>query len=143
MRKPATGVPATIDEYIASAAPTARPRLKEIRRIVRQEAPDADEVISYRMPAFRQQRIVIYFAAFQRHIGIFPPVSGDAKLLRDLAPFAGPKGNLRFPLDKPMPHALIRRVVKHRLKSNNQRIATKSPRKKASGTRTSVRRSQA
>lgn len=111
-------IPTTIDEYIAAAAPAARPVLKELRRVVRAAAPDAEEVISYRMPAIMQNGIVIYFAAFKAHIGVFPPVSGDAKLERALAPYAGPKGNLKFPLDRAIPYALIRRIVRLRLKQN-------------------------
>ena len=83
-------LPANIDQYIAAAAPAARPFLREIRRVVRAAAPRAEELISYRMPAFRQHGILIYFAAFKRHLGVFPPVSGDAKLEKALGPYAGP-----------------------------------------------------
>ena len=119
-------VPATIDEYIASAAPAARPLLKEIRRVVRASAPEAEELISYRMPAFKQHGILVYFAAFKHHIGVFPPVSGDAKLEQAVAPYAGPKGNLRFPMDRPFPYALLRRIVKLKLKQNLARATAKS-----------------
>lgn len=121
-------VPSTIEQYIAGSAPEARPLLKEIRRVVRAAAPEAEEVISYRMPAFRQHGILIYFAAFKHHIGVFPPVSGDAKLEEALEPYAGPKGNLRFPMDRPVPHALIRRIVRLRLKQNLARASAKSTR---------------
>lgn len=103
--------PASIDDHIAKAAPEARPVLERIRRIVRRAVPEAEETIGYQMPAFRLARIFVYFAAFQRHIGIFPPVEGDAALRRALAPYQGEKGNLRFPLDQPIPYELIRRVV--------------------------------
>jgi uncharacterized protein YdhG (YjbR/CyaY superfamily) len=106
----------TIDEYIAASPLEVRPILQEIRRVVREEAPDADEVISYRMPAFRQKGILTYFAAFKHHIGLYPPVSGDASLVKAVAPYAGPKGNLKFPLDKPIPFDLIRKIVRQRLK---------------------------
>jgi uncharacterized protein YdhG (YjbR/CyaY superfamily) len=119
-------VPASIDEYIAAAAPAARPLLEEIRRVVREAAPEAEELISYRMPAFRQHGILIYFAAFKQHIGVFPPVAGDAKLQKALEPYAGPKGNLRFPMDRPMPYALIRRIVRLKLKQNLARASAKS-----------------
>jgi uncharacterized protein YdhG (YjbR/CyaY superfamily) len=126
-------VPANIDEYIAAAAPAARPLLKEIRRVVRAAAPEAEELISYRMPAFRQNGILVYFAAFKHHIGVFPPVSGDAKLGQVLAPYAGPKGNLRFPMDRPVPYALIRRIVKLRLKQNLARASVRSTKEPRSG----------
>jgi uncharacterized protein YdhG (YjbR/CyaY superfamily) len=84
--------------------------------VIRAAAPEATELISYRMPAFKQGGILVYFAAFKRHIGLFPPVRGDAKLAKALAPYAGPKGNLKFSLDEPMPYALIKRIVRLRVK---------------------------
>ena len=111
-----SGAPGSIDEYIAAAPAAVRPILREIRRVVRAVAPDAEELISYRMPAFRQRGILLYFAAFKAHIGVFPPVRGDAALEKAAAPYAGPKGNLRFPLDRPMPYALIRRIVRARVR---------------------------
>ncbi|MFL5340625.1 MAG: iron chaperone [Gemmataceae bacterium] len=119
--------PDTIDEYIAAFPPKVRAILKRIRATVREAAPDATEKISYRMPAFFQGGVLVYFAAFQKHIGLFPPVRGDEKLLKQAAPFMGPKGNLQFPLDKPIPYALIGRIVKFRL---NERLASGRPRKK-------------
>src|ERR1044071_4800128 len=89
----------TIDEYIAAFPPKVRAILKKIRATVTAAAPDAQEVISYRMPAFKQDGIVIYFAAFTSHIGVYPPVSGDAPLEKALAPYAGPQRNLKFALD--------------------------------------------
>jgi uncharacterized protein YdhG (YjbR/CyaY superfamily) len=108
--------------------------LNEIRRVVRAVAPKAEELMSYRMPAFRQHGILIYFAAFKHHIGVFPPVSGDARLARALEPYAGPKGNLRFPMDRPIPYALIRRIVKLRLKQNLARASAR-PSKNLTGRR--------
>lgn len=107
--------PATIDDYIAGFPPELQARLQLIRTIARRVAPQAAEGISYRMPALRQRGVLVWFAAFKRHIGLYPPVAGDAALLRDLAPYAGPKGNLQFPHDQPLPEALIERVVRQRL----------------------------
>ena len=70
------------------------------------------------MPAFTQSGILVYFAAFKKHIGLYPPVSGDAAIEKAIAPYAGPKGNLQFPLDQPIPYKLIERIVKLRLKQN-------------------------
>jgi uncharacterized protein YdhG (YjbR/CyaY superfamily) len=111
-----TTTPGDIDEYIAMHPPKVRAILRKIRSIIRKAAPQATEKISYRMPAFFMGRNLIYFAAFKHHIGLFPPVKGDEKLLKALKPFSGPKGNLKFPLDQPIPYALIRRVVKCRVK---------------------------
>jgi len=118
-----TASPTSIDEYIAASAPKAQPILTKIRQTIRAAAPDAEEVISYRMPAFRLHGILVYFAAFKHHIGLFPPVSGDAMLEKAIAPYAGPKGNLRFPLDQKMPYALIRRIVLLRVKQDCSRVA--------------------
>lgn len=115
--------PNSIDAYVAAAPAAVRPMLKEIRRTIRTAAPGAEEIISYRMPAFRQHGILVYFAAFKQHIGLFPPVSGDARLEKAVAPFAGPKGNLRFPLDRPIPYALIERIVRLRVKQDRARSA--------------------
>ena len=117
--------PASIDAYIAASPVAVRPILKEIRRVIRNAAPGAHEVISYRMPAFRQDGILIYFAAFKNHIGLFPPVSGDARLEKAVEPYAGPKGNLEFPLDRPVPYALIERIVRLRLKQDRARSAAR------------------
>ncbi len=102
---------ASIDAYIASAAPEVRPILEEIRMTIRQTVPDATEAISYQMPAFKRKSVFIYFAAFKNHIGVYPPVTGDEALAAALEPFRGPKGNLKFPLSEPIPYDLIGRVA--------------------------------
>ncbi|MCB1058352.1 MAG: DUF1801 domain-containing protein [Acidobacteria bacterium] len=122
--------PASIDDYIASSPPEVRPILEEIRRVVRAAAPEAREVISYRMPAFKGYGILIYFAAFKRHIGIYPPIRGDAELDRDLAPYAGEKGNLRLPLDQPIPYGLIERIVRLRVEQDREAAAAKRSKKR-------------
>ena len=111
-----SAAPKNIDEYIASFPPEVRTILEKIRSIIQKVAPKAEETISYQMPAFKEKWILIYFAAFKKHIGIFPPVKGDEKLLTDLIPYRGEKGNLKFPLAGPIPYSLIRRVAKSRLK---------------------------
>jgi uncharacterized protein YdhG (YjbR/CyaY superfamily) len=121
----ASAGPRTIDEYIAGFPPMVRSILKKIRATDRGAAPDAQEVISYRMPAFKQGGILIYFAGFKAHIGVFPPVSGDARLEKAVARYAGPKGNLRFPLDEPIPYDLIRRIVALRVKQNTAKAAAR------------------
>ena len=100
-------------------AATARPILKKIRAIVRKAAPGAVETISYRMPAFKLDgRILIYFAAFKNHIGLYPPIRGDARIEKAVEPYAGEKGNLRFPFDEPIPYDLIERIVRLRVSQN-------------------------
>ena len=111
-------VPKDIDEYIAASPPEVRSILEKIRTTIAAAAPGAQELISYRMPAFRLHRVLVYFAAFKAHIGLYPPVSGDAELEKALSPFTGPKGNLKFPLNQPIPYPLIRRIVRLRVKQD-------------------------
>ncbi len=115
--------PKTIPAYIAECPLKVRAILKKIHTTIRRAAPDAEETISYRMPAFRQNGMLVYFAAFKNHIGLYPPVRGDAKLLAAVAKYAGEKGNLQFPLDRPMPYGLIARIVKLRVKQNEAKKA--------------------
>jgi uncharacterized protein YdhG (YjbR/CyaY superfamily) len=93
------------------AEPAARERLEAIAGIVRKIVPHAQPTISYGMPAFRAGRIIIYFAAFRKHVGIYPPVAGPPELLAELEPYRGPKGNLLFPHAGSLPLALIGKVV--------------------------------
>lgn len=104
----------TIDDYIDRSAPAAQPILRRVRATIAKAAPDATETISYGIPAFKLRRIVVYFAAFKEHIGLYPPVKGDAAIEKAVAPYAGEKGNLRFPIDEKIPYALIARIVKFR-----------------------------
>ena len=118
-------VPETIDEYIAGFPSSVRAILKQIRATIRHATPDAEEKISYRMPAFFQSGVLVYFAAFKEHIGLYPPIRGDAALHKAAAKYAGPKGNLKFPLDKPIPYGLIERIVKLRVRQNQKKAAGK------------------
>lgn len=105
--------PPTMGQYIASAPPRARPILKKIREGVYTVVPEAVPVMSYGMPAFKWKgKILVYFAAWKEHIGLYPPV--PAALKKEVANYAGPKGNLQFPLNKPIPYGLIKKIVKYR-----------------------------
>ena len=105
----------TIDEYIRSCPQDVRGILEEMRRTIRRAAPDAGETISYRIPAFKLNgKILAYFAAFKKHIGFYPPV--PKAFVKEVSPYAGPKGNLKFPLDKPIPYDLVKRIVVFRRK---------------------------
>jgi uncharacterized protein YdhG (YjbR/CyaY superfamily) len=115
---PTGQAPKSIDEYIASCSPEVQATLGKIRLTIRNAAPAARETISYRIPAFILNGVLVYFAAFKKHIGFYPPVRGDAKLEKAISSYAGEKGNLRFPLDRPIPYGLIERIVKLRMKQN-------------------------
>ena len=116
---------AAIDAYIAAAAPAAQPLLRRIREIAGRAAPHAEETISYRMPALRGHGILIYFAAFKTHIGLFPPIATDPELSRALEPYRGPKGNLRFPLSEPIPFDVIERLVRLRAQQDQAKATAK------------------
>ncbi len=100
-----------IEAYIAAAPDVAQPILRRIQLLASTTCPEAEEVISYKLPAFKQGRVFFYYAAFKNHIGIYPPVKDDQTLIAKLAPYRGPKGNLRFPFDLDFPYDLIGDVI--------------------------------
>lgn len=110
--------PANVDAYIATFPKDVQAILQKVRKTVRGAAPDAIEIISYRMPALRLKSVLVYFAAFKNHIGFYPPIKGDVKLEKAAAKYAGEKGNLRFPFDEPMPLGLIRQLTALRVRQD-------------------------
>ena len=117
--------PESVDAYIASALPAVRPILEAIRTTVRNAAPAAEERISYGMPAYFLDGVLVYFAAFKKHIGFYPPIR-DKSLRVASAGYAGPKGNLQFPLSEPIPHSLITRIVEARVKERGNAESAKA-----------------
>ena len=89
--------------YIAGFPRPVQSRLRKVRATIRANAPKAEEIISYRIPAYRQHGMLVYFAGFKNHVGLYPPVRGNAALGKAVAKYAGPKGNLKFPYDQPLP----------------------------------------
>jgi uncharacterized protein YdhG (YjbR/CyaY superfamily) len=118
-----------IDSYIASFPVDVQVLLKRVRRTIRAAAPKATEVISYNIPAFKQHGMLVYFAGFKSHIGLYPPVRGNAALAKAASKYAGPKGNLKFPYDQPLPLALIGRIVRHNVKLDLAKAAAGKRRK--------------
>ncbi len=114
-----------IDGYISKLPADVQAVLQQVRATIRRAAPDAKEVISYQMPAFRLHGILVYFAAWKNHIGLYPPISGNKAIEKAIARYAGPKGNLQFPLEEPMPLDLIERIVKLRVKQDTEKAAAK------------------
>lgn len=121
---------AAVDAHIAGFPANVQRLLRAVRATVRGAAPQAEERISYRMPALFQDGAVVYYTAFKHHIGLFPPVA-DPKVRARVARYAGPKGNLQFPMDQPIPHRLIATVVKARLRENAARVTAKAGKAKA------------
>ncbi len=120
--------PKSIDEYVAGFSPEIQAILQRIRATIHKVAPEAQETISYQIPAFTLNGTLVYFAAFKNHIGFYPPISGDARLEKAISPYAGEKGNLRFPLDQPMPYRLIERIVKLRVQQKSAKAAGRAKR---------------
>jgi uncharacterized protein YdhG (YjbR/CyaY superfamily) len=132
--------PIDIDGYLLQFSDDVQAILEKVRTTISHAAPDAKEVISYQMPAFKQHGILVYFAAWKQHVGLYPPISGDKALEKAIARYAGPKGNLQFPLDEPMPYDLIERIVKLRVKQDTAKAEAK--RKKKSRTSSKQRASK-
>jgi len=111
----------SIDDYIRGFAPAVQDSLEKIRVAIREAAPGAVETISYQMPAFKQNRILVYFAAHKNHIGFYPTASGIAAFKKEISEYQWSKGAVQFPLDKPLPLELVKRIVKFRLKEDRQK----------------------
>lgn len=111
-----------VDAYIRGFPPAVQAQLQAVRAAARQAAPQAEERISYRMPALFQHGVLLYYAAFNKHIGLYPPVADEALRAR-AARYAGPKGNLQLPLDEPLPLALVTAIVRSRLRANAAKAA--------------------
>ena len=110
--------PKNIDEYIAGFPKDVRMILEQIRETIKKAAPNAEETISYQMPAFRLKGYLVYFAAHKNHIGFYPMPSAIEKFKKELSVYEGAKGSVKFPLDSPMPLGLIGKIVKFRVKEN-------------------------
>ena len=104
--------PDSVAGYTAALPPDSARVVRKVLALVKKNVPGCSEKISYGIPALSQERVFMYCAAFTSHIGIYPPVRGDTKLIQQLKPYANAKGNLRFPLSEPMPYPLIIRVAK-------------------------------
>lgn len=108
----------TIDAYIAAFPEDIQAILQTIRAIVREEAPEAKEKISYGMPTFWLNGNLVHFAAFKSHIGFYPTPSGISRFAEELHPYKRAKGSIRFPLSEPIPYDLIRQIVRARIEEN-------------------------
>lgn len=124
--QPRQGVPETIDEYIMTFPAQTQEILQKVRVTIKQTAPDAEETISYQMPTFKQNgSYVVYFAAFKKHLGLYPTPDGIEAFKDELAPYKNAKGSVQFPLDKPIPYDLIGRIVTFRVEENRARAGGK------------------
>lgn len=124
-----TTIPKSIDDYAARYPTHVRRLIRAMRQTIRAAAPQAQETISYRMPAFRVDGILVYFAAHTSHIGFYPGRAAIVAFRRELSRYKGARGSVQFPFDQALPLGLVRRIVKFRVKDN----ASKRQRNKGSG----------
>jgi uncharacterized protein YdhG (YjbR/CyaY superfamily) len=117
--------PINVDQYILSFPANVQEILQQIRKTIKEAAPNAEEVISYQMPAYKLNGMLVYFAAFKNHIGFYPVSSAIAAFKQELSVYKGAKGSVQFPIDKPMPLDLISRMVKFRVKENMDKAKIK------------------
>jgi uncharacterized protein YdhG (YjbR/CyaY superfamily) len=114
-KKPAS---ASIDEYILCFPRDVQKKLRDLRALIREEAPDATEKISYQMPTFYLSGNLVHFAAHSGHIGFYPTPSAILKFKRELSKYENARGSVQFPLEEPLPFHLIKRMVRFRVKEN-------------------------
>ena len=115
----------TIDEYIATFPADVQAILQKVRATIRKSAPGAEEAIKYQMPTFVLNGNLVHFAAFKNHIGFYPVPSGIEKFKKELSVYQQGKGSVQFPLDRPIPYALIGKIVKFRVKENLEKAKSK------------------
>jgi uncharacterized protein YdhG (YjbR/CyaY superfamily) len=117
--------PNNIDDYIAGFPKNVQDILQQIRGIIKKAAPDAAEAIKYRIPTFVLNGNLVHFAAFQSHIGFYPTPSGIEEFKKDLSAYNSAKGSVQFPLDKPIPIGLIKKIVMFRVKETREKMAAR------------------
>lgn len=115
----------TIDEYISNSPTEIQPILKKLRATIKKSAPKAIETINYGIPTFQLEGNLVHFAGFKSHIGFYPTPSGIEKFKKELSAYEGAKGSVKFPLNKPIPYALITKIVQFRVKENLAKAAAK------------------
>ncbi|MEK0314718.1 iron chaperone [Cohnella sp. 56] len=116
---------ASTDDYIATFPPEIQSLLQAVRNTIRQAAPEAKEKISYQIPTLELHGNLVHFAAFKQHIGFYPGADGIAVFKDELSAYKGAKGSVQFPIDEPLPHALIARITAYRAAQNKARAEAK------------------
>lgn len=119
----------SIEEYIMKFPPEIQEILESLRKVIKELAPDAEEKISYQMPTFVLYGNLVHFAAFKNHIGFYPAPSGINAFKEELSEYKGGKGSIQFPLEKPLPYDLIRKIVKFRVAENIEKAEQKLKKK--------------
>jgi uncharacterized protein YdhG (YjbR/CyaY superfamily) len=115
----------TVDEYIHLFDPDIQEILQRVRQVIKEAAPEATEKISYQMPTFVYHGNLVYYAAYKKHIGFYPTGSGIEAFKEELSSYKGGKGSVQFPIDKPLPYELIRKIVEFRVVENLRKAESK------------------
>jgi uncharacterized protein YdhG (YjbR/CyaY superfamily) len=119
-------IPTNADEYIAAFSKETQQILTDVRKTIKAAAPGAEEMISYGMPAYKyMNRPLVYFAAYEKHIGFYATPTGHAAFKKELSVYKQGKGSVQFPFDKPVPLKLITKIVKFRVKENREKVKAK------------------
>jgi uncharacterized protein YdhG (YjbR/CyaY superfamily) len=116
---------ATVDEYVKRFPPKVRTILQKLRQIIKKAAPKAEELISYQIAGYKYQGMLIYFAAWEKHISVYPAPREHEAFKKELSAYKGGKGTVQFPIDKPLPWGLITKIVKFRVKENEIKASLK------------------
>jgi uncharacterized protein YdhG (YjbR/CyaY superfamily) len=115
----------TVDEYFSIFPASTRRILEQVRKTIKQTAPQAAEVISYNMPAFKLNGVLVYYAAYKNHIGFYPTASPISAFENELSIYKWSKGAIQFPIDKPMPIDLISKIVQFRVREDLEKTKKK------------------
>lgn len=121
---------ATVDDYIAGFPPLVKKLLSAIRKTIKSAAPKAEELISYQMPAYKYKGVLVYFAAFEKHIGFYATPTGHSAFKKELSQYKTGKGSVQFPYTEPLPLDLVKRIVQFRVKENEEKEMKKTISKK-------------
>ena len=115
----------SVDSYIESFPKDVQKSLERLRATIKKTAPKAEEIISYNMPAYKQNGMLVYFAGYKHHIGSYPGVSPIIAFKKEISMYKNAKGSVQFPIDKPMPLDLVIKMVKLKVKENGEKVAAK------------------
>lgn len=115
----------TVDEYINSFKPGVQAKLNQLLRIIKKGAPKVEELISYGIAGYKYHGMLIYFAGYTHHVSIYPALRAAAQFKKELSAYKGGKGTVQFPLVKPVPVGLVKRIVMYRLRQNEDKAAAK------------------
>lgn len=119
----------TVEQYLSSFPAKTKAMLKDLRKTIKQNAPKAEELISYNMPAYKLNGPLVYFAGYKNHIGLYPTPNGIAAFKKELSRYKSAKGSVQFPIDEALPLGLIAEIVKFKVAENLEKESSKTKKK--------------